>query len=197
MSLKTLERAVQRLEKNLPPLPQELFPFIDHLITQHPTLNLKYPNQPFSAALQLSRPNQNSINQWNINQNSIYEWNIDLFNDLLYDDAWSAIRKALDARWPRLRWALASQDPLYQAQGYHDTLDLLACTVWQKSTDPNTYYFTQPTSEQELANYQEYRRLPFPQRRQYRHEALKDADLYYDPSPHLLQIFHELLEVIP
>jgi hypothetical protein len=176
MSLKNLERAVHRLEKNLPPLPGELFPFIDHLISQHPTLSAKLPTQPFSAALhalQLDRPNQRLT---------------DLFHDLLYDDAWSAIRHALDARWPRLRWALAGQDPLYQAQGYHDSLDFLACALWQKSTDPATYYFTHPTSEQKLAIYHQYRRLLSPQRRQYRQEALKDAALYSDPPPQMLQM---------
>lgn len=184
MSLKNLERAVSRLEKKLPPLPEELFPFIDYLISQHPTLSVKLPTRPFSAALQAlqpGRPDQRASDQWS------------LFNDLLYDDAWSAIRQALDARWPRLRWALAGQDPLYQAQGYHDCLDFLACAVWQKSTDPYTYYFTQPTSEQEIAIYHQYRRLPSPQRRQYRHEALEDAALYYDPSPGQRQIFLNIL----
>jgi hypothetical protein len=50
MSLKNLERAVQRLEENMPPLPEELFPFIDHLVAQHPTLSLKLPTRPFSTA---------------------------------------------------------------------------------------------------------------------------------------------------
>jgi hypothetical protein len=210
MSLKNLERAVRRLEKNLPPHPDELFPFIDRLIAQHPTLSLKLPTRPFSAALhalQPGRPNHRSLPTVHAHPQvgrSLPTVHCPLLtglsHDLLYDDAWSPIRHALDARWPRLRWALASQDPLYQAQGYHDCLDFLACAVWQKSTDPYTYYFTQPTSEQELAIYHQYRRLPSPQRRQYRHEALKDAALYYDPSPSQRQMFHELLEfnvVIP
>ncbi len=215
MSLKTLERAVHRLEKSLPPLPNELFPFIDHLISQHPTLSRKHPTPPFSTALHTLQttptncydlsPDQAAIAErhhpwWppppycGRTPDRIHQGHIDLFNDLLYHNDWTPIRNALDARWPRLRWALASQDPLYQAQGYHDALDLLARIVWQKSTDPFTYHLTQPTSEQEHAIYHQYRALPSRQRRQYRQEALKDAAFYCDPSPDLLQIFQELSE---
>jgi hypothetical protein len=211
MSLKNLERAVRRLEKNLPPLPDELFPFIDRLISQAesgtmsltgepdgpPTLSAELPTRPFSAALhalQLGPPNHCPLPTVHCSLPTVHcSLFTDLFHDLLYDDAWSPIRQALDARWPRLRWALAGQDPFYQAQGYHDCLDLLACIVWQKSTDPYTYYFTHPTAEQELALYRQYRQLPSPQRRQYRHEALEDAALYYDPTPGQRQVFLNIL----
>ncbi|MCI0580503.1 MAG: hypothetical protein L0332_23430 [Chloroflexi bacterium] len=185
MSLKNLERAVHRLEKKLPPRPNELFPFLDHLISQHPTLRAQHPTRPFSAAL-------HAIQLANASLAGHAAGRL-LFHDLLYDDAWSSIRQALDARWPRLRWALASHDPLYQAEGYHDCLDALACAVWQKSTDPGAFYFTWPTSEQELAIYHQYRQLPSPQRRHYRRQALEDASLYYDPHPALLQLFLDLL----
>jgi hypothetical protein len=187
MSLKNLERAVRRLERNLPPLPGELFPFIDRLISQHPNLSHKLPARPFSAALhalQLGPPNQPPTDL------------IDLFNDLLYQDDWSPIRQALDARWPRLRWALAGKDPFYQAHGYHDCLDTLACIFWQKSTDPFTYYTTNPTDEEELAIYHQYLQLPSPQRRQYRQDALEDATLYYDPTPGQRQMFLKLFAIL-
>jgi hypothetical protein len=181
MSLKNLERAVRRLEKKLPPLPGELFPFIDRLIAQHPNLSVELPARPFSAALralQHGRPDQPFNDQCTISQ-----YYSRLFNDLILQDNWSAIRHALDARWPRLRWALAGQDPLYQAKGYQDYLDALACDVWQKSTDPYTYYRTHPTPEEELAIYHQYRALPSSQRRQYRQDALVDAAHYNDPTP--------------
>ena len=222
MSIKNLERAVRRLEKNLPPLPGELFPFIDHLIAQHPNLSLELPTRPFTTARCVARecvhctthtplplkrpPNHCSLPtvhcqlftahahpQVGRSRPSAGGSFTDLFNNLIYHDDWSPIRHALDARWPRLRWALAGKDPFYQAQGYHDCLDLLACIVWQKSTDPYTYYFTHPTPEEELAIYRQYRQLPSPQRRQYRHDALEDAALYYDPTPGQRQIFLNIL----
>jgi hypothetical protein len=193
MSLKNLERIVHRLEKKLPPLPTELFPLIDHLISQHPIFSVALPTRPFSAALHaIQLGHQCYIDQCYIDQSCIGQCFSSLSDNLLYDDDWSSIRQALDARWPRLRWVLASQDPLYQAEGYQDCLDALACAVWQKSTDPFAYYFTRRTSEQELVIYHQYRQLPSPQRSQYRHQALEDAAIYYNPPPTLLPLYLDL-----
>jgi hypothetical protein len=190
----TLNRRIQRLEKHIPLTTDDLFPYLDHLLTLHPALPTTHPllstppssfilhPSPFVTALTAYLQNQATPDQ---------EY---LLNTFPFDPHWQPIHHLLDGRWPNHTWLITYHDALYLHTIYQDCLDAFGAIFWELAA---RYSCENPPSEQTLI-YQQFCLLPPEERQEHRQSGRHTLIALYRNAPYIyLNWYHETLDLAP